>query len=82
MMSAMPSPGRPVDPVVAKIVELAGGERTHTEVARALGVSRPHWSKCRHGHRTLNREALRRAVIAFPDLLPFVVDDLSKEKAS
>jgi hypothetical protein len=67
--------------VVKKLVSLQG-DRTDAEMGSLLGVSRVQWSHLRANRRGMSYACMKRAAVAFPDVLPIVLRDLSREEAA
>ena len=68
------------DEVVAKLIELQGDGKD-AKVAEALGVTRSHWSHLKAGRKKMSYALVKRAIVAYPAILPIVMRDLT-EKAS
>lgn len=62
--------------VLARLIELQG-RRTDDEFASLLGISRSHWGHIRAKRRTLTYAITKRALRAFPELYPIIMQDLS-----
>ncbi len=63
------------DAVLARLIQAQGG-LSDQEMADRLGVSRPHWSRMKNGHRGLSRDVLMRAVMAFPEIHVVAVGEI------
>lgn len=72
-----------MEAVTAKLISLQEElGLSGAEMARALGLSEPGWSRIRNGNRKLGAQSLLRALRVFPELWPAFLLDVASARGT